>query len=118
MDSRALLARLIVIATISATVGSNLQIASYIARRAWQFIRFLGHAPWWVGYVLAGLFGALTWGPMAYFFIAGPPQPHSAGVLYFTADTCLLTLATVAWAAYMLPHMTLWPRTARTRRSP
>jgi hypothetical protein len=118
MDPHTLLARLFVVATVTATVAANLQIVTFLARRALQFIRFLGHAPWWTGYVLAGLFGALTWGPMAYFFIAGPPQPHSAGVLYFTADTCLLALATAAWAVYMLPHMTLWPRTARTRGNP
>jgi hypothetical protein len=100
MDSRALLARLIVIATISATVGSNLQIASYIARRAWQFIRFLYRAPWWAGYVLAGLLGALSLGPAAYLVIAGPPRPDSAGALYFTTDTCLLART----YGHLVPH--------------
>jgi hypothetical protein len=109
--------RLIVIATITATVGSNLQIASYIGRRTWQLIRFLYRAPWWVAHILAGLLGALSLGPAAYLVMAGPPRPDSAGALYFTADTCLLALATVAWAVYLLSHMTLWPRTAGARRT-
>jgi hypothetical protein len=109
MDSRTLLARLFVIATITATVAANLQIATYLARRAWQFIRFLSRAPWWTGYVLAGLFAALTWGPTAYVIIAGPPRPNSAGGLCFIADTCLLTLGVVAWAAYILPQAAWWP---------
>jgi hypothetical protein len=116
MGSHTLLGRLIAIVTITTAVGSTLQIASYTGRRAWQFIRFLGRAPFWVGYILVGLCEALALGPAAYVLVVGPPQPDSAGGLYFTFDTYLMLPATVAWVAYMLPYTTWWPRTARARR--